>query len=68
MDEYYMYCSPVDLLLGDVRPVDLLGSHVDVQSHCVLQTRNDACVLTLVQCHLPHLMAIGEEQEGYCPF
>ena len=59
-------CSPVDLLLGDVRPVDLFGGHVHVKSHSVLQTGDHSGVLTFVQSHLSDFMTVGEEKVGYC--
>lgn len=55
----------VDLLMGDVRPEDLLGSHIHVQRHHVLQSRDDTDILTSVQRHLPHLVAIGKEQVSH---
>lgn len=60
--------SPVDLLLGDVRPVDLFGGHVHVESHDVLQTGDYSGVLTFVQSHLSDFMTVGEEKVGYCTY
>lgn len=57
--------SPVDLLLGDVRPVDLVGGDVHVEGHDVLQPGDHAGVLTSVQRHLSDFVAVGEEKVGY---
>lgn len=56
--------SPVDLPLGQVGPVDFVAGHLRVQGDHVLQVGNDAGVLAAVQSHLPHFVAVGEEEVG----
>lgn len=57
--------SPVDFLLGNVRPVDLFGGHVNVERHHVLQAGDYSSVLAFVQRHLSHFMTVCEEEVGY---
>ena len=56
--------SPVDLPLGQVRPVDPVTGHLRVQGNHILKVGDKAGVLTSVQSHLPHFVAVGEEEVG----
>lgn len=56
--------SPVDLPLGQVRPVDPVTGHLCVQGNHILEVGDEAGVLASVQSHLPHFVAVGEEEVG----
>lgn len=56
--------SPVDLPVVQVRPEDPVSRHVHVQGHHVLQAGDERDVLSTVHSHLPHLVAVGEQQVG----
>lgn len=56
--------SPVDLPLGQVRPVDPVTGHLRVQGNHILKVGDEAGILASVQSHLPHFMAVGEEEVG----
>lgn len=52
---------PINFLEGQIRPEDLLVGHVHVQGNYAFLTGDDLRVLTLIQSHLPHLVAVSEE-------
>ena len=56
--------SPVDLPLGQVRPVDPVTGHLRVQGDHVLKVGDKAGVLASVQSHLPDFVAVGKEEVG----
>lgn len=55
---------PVNLAMVQIAPEHLVGGHVHVQGHGVLQRRNHLGVLALEQVDAPDLVAVGEHQVG----
>lgn len=60
-----VYKLPVDFLLGEVRPVDDLVWHVNVQSHSIFKIGDDQDVVTVVHRNHPHIMFVCEVQHGH---
>lgn len=55
-------CSPIDLAVGEVTPVDAIGGHFDVQRHDVLEHGDDTRVVPLHQVYPPHFVPVGEDE------
>lgn len=57
-------CSPIDLAVGEVTPVDAIGGNFNIQRHNVLEHGDEARVVSLHQVYPPHFMPVGEDQGG----
>lgn len=55
-------CSPVDLAVGEVAPVDAIGGNFNVQRHDVLEHGDEPRVVPLYQVYPPHFVPVGEDQ------
>lgn len=55
-------CVPVYFLMIQITPEHLVGGHVHIQGHGILQCRDHLCVLTLQQVNTTDFMTVSEQQ------